>query len=132
MRRDDGVPARLQVRDGGLHAGVGAHVHPAVGPGGPPLMGPQPRGRPHGVRLEHPDRVAGPQDRREVVGLVDVVQQYRQVRLAAVEDLAGPQVPVPGHGAVLPRASRSLPCRPPKAPLLITTRWSPGRAISTR
>jgi hypothetical protein len=35
------------------------------------------------------------------MGFVHVVQQDRQVRLAALEDLAGPEVAMVGHGAAI-------------------------------
>ena len=70
----------------GLDVDVGAYAHPLAGATGCETVRAQCRIGTDRVSFEHANRVAASQDSGEVVWLVHVVEQHREIGLAGVED----------------------------------------------
>ena len=90
----DGEAPFFQPGQAGLGRGVKIHVQPFVGPGGDGVVdGHGVVARADDVDAHEPRRVARPQHGAGVVGVVDLLQDDAQVRLAEAQDALDPGQP---------------------------------------
>lgn len=82
----------FEVADGICDGTVGFHLHPAVAARGGGGHGAHPAARPDRVHLVYANGVCGPDDRRDVMGLMDLLHADRQVRLTPGEHLADTRI----------------------------------------
>lgn len=78
----------FQVADGICDSAVGFNLHPAVAARGGGGHGTHPAARPDGMHFVYANGICGPDDRRDVMRLMDLLHADRQVRLTPGEHLA--------------------------------------------
>jgi len=95
---EHGKPLSLDVRDRGADIRVPVHLYPLLRPGGRSVVQIESARRWDDMDFEHPRRIAVTQNCGEIVRLIHLVHQDREIRLPSGEGLLEPRKAFRRHG----------------------------------